>query len=214
MKPTITNGTYFRTEGLSQKDYEFLVGKMVEAGFDNPYDHGGKHKDWEGWTYVVAFENRILGSNSESNEYCVNEITAQDFKDKQNVKYKKLDLTIREKIERLMAKEVFYNYNGVRKYVFDEKAGLISAVDSENYAPLDITIDFYTPATWEDEVGEVSEDNPVLCWVNNVDYRKRTVAAMLHRVKKDDDYPYVDCRAMSWKYATPVKPQECYGYEE
>lgn len=55
-KPTIQNGTYFRTKGLSQEDYEFLIGKMVDAGVRNPSGHGPEYPfGWRGhWDLITV----------------------------------------------------------------------------------------------------------------------------------------------------------------
>ena len=124
------------------------------------------------------------------------------------MKYKKLDLTIREKIERLMDKEVFYNEDGCLEYLFSEENGFI--IDSGLSAgSLDISIDFYTPETWEDEV---SPDNPVLCWISDDNTEDRSSALHIIAVT-ESGYRYLCSSGHQWKYATPVQPKECYGYE-
>ena len=70
--------------------------------------------------------------------------------------------------------------------------------------------------TWTDEV---SEDNPVLCWVSNDDPEERKNAQLVVRLSYSQGYscyktklnvPLSQSHNFSFMYATPVKPEECY----
>ena len=61
--------------------------------------------------------------------------------------------------------------------------------------------------TWEDEV---SETNPVLCWVND-DYAEKKFHAVLISYYGDGiNFPYQGLKGIVYKYATPVEKKECY----
>lgn len=52
-KFVLKEGDYFKTEGLSQEEYEFLVGKFIKAGAGNSWGHGSGRTSWRRYDYIV-----------------------------------------------------------------------------------------------------------------------------------------------------------------
>lgn len=76
----------------------------------------------------------------------------------------------------------------------------VNEFNHENYKPI---------RTWEDDV---LDGKPALCWVINEDINERVVAAPIDEIA-DKEFKYIDNEGSDWKYATPVKPSECWGGE-
>ncbi len=58
------------------------------------------------------------------------------------------------------------------------------------------------PKEW---YNEVSEDNPILCWVKG--NRGKILPAMVY---KYEDELFYDTDSYRWVYAEPIKPEECW----
>lgn len=63
--------------------------------------------------------------------------------------------------------------------------------------------------SWKDEV---SPETPVLCWVS--DETKESGRAALVIAIEAFHTPYLTDHCTYWKYATPIKPSECWGGDE
>lgn len=79
----IQEGDYFKTEGLTQEQYEFLVGKFLEAGCEVNYNCFFKHSLYilETYPYVGWYDERLCFTcNPKPN---AREIKLTDFKEYQ-----------------------------------------------------------------------------------------------------------------------------------
>ncbi len=62
----------------------------------------------------------------------------------------------------------------------------------------------------------VSKETPVICWVSNCSppslssYSWQKNVALISGFDEKKDLPYLCGGVPSWKYATPVKPADCY----
>lgn len=59
---------------------------------------------------------------------------------------------------------------------------------------------------WHDNV---SEDNPALCWVGDIDPLEKLTTRHITRYEPTWTYNFV-ASASRWKYAAPVKPEDLY----
>ena len=64
--------------------------------------------------------------------------------------------------------------------------------------------------SWEDEV---SEDNPVLCWISNKAKGENMIARNIVYIGKEDGCYYTE-KWYAFKYATPVLPTECRSIDK
>lgn len=60
---------------------------------------------------------------------------------------------------------------------------------------------------------EVSEENPILCHVDFIEGRFNHLA-IITSFDPEKSIPYGEGNNMVWKYAKPIKPEECYGYKD
>jgi hypothetical protein len=69
---------------------------------------------------------------------------------------------------------------------------------------------FNNPNSWseykEQQWYENIPSEGVLCWVDDDKENIKDGA----RIIKRKDYGFIDSEGFDWKYATPVKPEECY----
>lgn len=66
-------------------------------------------------------------------------------------------------------------------------------------------------------VASVSKETPVICWVSNCSppslssYSWQKSVALISGFDAKKEKPYLCGGVPSWKYATPVKPEDCYA---
>lgn len=111
-----------------------------------------------------------------------------------------------EAAQRLINGEVFY-CEGCRVF-FDPKQEQPFRYD---YAPLNglwsSYADWETQSDWRDEV---SEENPVLCWVSDSAEGGKAAVALVEEYNASKLYSYKETCDEWWKFATPVKPEDCW----
>ncbi len=123
---------------------------------------------------------------------------------------KKISITPQELCERLFKGESFYGERGFRlsynkrKSCFEEHSteGDLVEMSSINYW---LKNDIYTKPHWTDNL---SEESPVLCWV------EMSRGKMLIMVKGLDSSFYVDTFNNKWANAEPVKLSEACIWSE
>lgn len=130
--------------------------------------------------------------------------------------------TIDELKQRMLDGERFMHEDSRELFYEDKKEFLLAGESpfrigkhpiSKTWGCLDLII--HTPS-WEDDV---SESNPVLCWVvNNPDNigRKRN-ARLISDTPPEDEKPkgfYTDMEGVSWCYAWPVCPNDCWSKKD
>lgn len=109
-----------------------------------------------------------------------------------------------EMITRLVAGEVFCNLIGLR-LEFSEDGNFRFG---DSLLPINACgiYGWYTKPRWDDNL---SEENPVLCWISDISPQKRSYAAFVTDKNKITDKYKSD--GTYWVYATPVKPDECWS---
>ena len=129
-----------------------------------------------------------------------------------NYKYVPANLTVDTFIDRVRAGEVFYIHKC--KVIYDSLCSNPFRVGS---SPLEKQwgwvpeLTSRVETTWKDEV---SEENPLLCWVGDLRNGKSGVAVLIFSINHDDSYPYKATQGTVWKHATPVLPTECWAAKE
>lgn len=67
--------------------------------------------------------------------------------------------------------------------------------------------DWKIKSHWTDDL---SEKNPVLCWVQNVNKSTQIIKRICEVVGVE----FIDTAGLTWVYAEPVKPEECWQGDE
>ena len=123
------------------------------------------------------------------------------------MKLKNAGLATKEEAMHKMIDGAEFYYNGNK--LFLEEGCLGIQTFSTTYAHPDLHTqlikkqwyyvqDWQVPVTWKDDL-------PVLCWVwDNIGERECRV------IETIKDYYYLDREDVPWKYAEPVKPEDCY----
>ncbi len=126
---------------------------------------------------------------------------------------KKIDITPQELCERLFNGESFYNASGARLFVddncfrYETVNGSTGSTDVNNW----LNANIYTKPHWTDNL---SEENPVLCWVWDSVTRDYAVIRMICRFDSIlTSYKFEDLEAESWVNAEPVKLSEACIWE-
>jgi len=63
--------------------------------------------------------------------------------------------------------------------------------------------------SWEDKV---KSGTSVLCWVSDNSKNEKTMPKVITRIDAES-FPFISYNT-GWKYATPIDPSECWGYEK
>ena len=136
----------------------------------------------------------------------VNDLTKEQIEMK--TKLVPANLTVETFIQRTMAGEVFYfdaakfHYDGTKSEPF--RLDNVPLQASWEAVPILCTRE---PITWQDKV---SEDSPMLCWVSDNNSSDKVRTDFITGV---DSKGFYDTPDGFWKYATPVKPSECWGFD-
>jgi hypothetical protein len=131
-------------------------------------------------------------------------------------KFVPANLTVETFIQRTMAGEVFYKKNDmtVSIYYDDQSGGTnpfkvsVGNSKSQDFNNWNGVSSFNTKQeiTWKDEV---SEENPIPCWVSDTGSEKRSFISPICNIKPEQSCQYIAKVGTIWKYATPVLPSEC-----
>lgn len=119
-------------------------------------------------------------------------------------------MTKKEMIQAMLDGRSFQNASGESVIRFHGDSFILELNDGSRHT-LDInnlSYKNYKPVrTWEDDV---RDGKPVLCWVSSENKHEKVVAAPIDKINVNA-FKYVDNEGDGWKYATPVKPSECWG---
>lgn len=122
------------------------------------------------------------------------------------------NLTVETFIQRTMLGEVFYFKN--IKCFYDKSKTCPFRVDNDQMHEGDwdcvSVLCTREPVTWEDEV---SEDNPVLCWVRDESSIQSMQVKKVIRIDRPPPHIYDCSDGTYYDYATPVQPSDCWGFE-
>ena len=129
------------------------------------------------------------------------------------------NLTVETFIQRVMTGESFYTKKGSRAYyhtTHDSHAPFRYQVTSQHCHVFDVwhlipELLEKVEVSWKDEV---SEENPILCWVSDRDSEKRKMIAFIVHINPENHYAYVTTDGDHWMYATPVLRSECRQEEQ
>lgn len=138
------------------------------------------------------------------------------------MKFKSAGLTdATEAAIQMMRGKIFYSENGEDKFYFYEKnlSGLGHPFLSIRIAPCacsneipktawDNLLRWQVEVSWEDEV---SEENSVLCYTSDCPIDEFSSAVL--RIIGKNRSGYVTRTLATFRYAKPVKPEDCWGYE-
>tara|TARA_R110000851_G_scaffold187318_1_gene337180 strand:+ start:66003 stop:66503 length:501 start_codon:yes stop_codon:yes gene_type:complete len=148
----------------------------------------------------------------------VREFVANILKDKKPMKTKLVPANLKtgaEAYSRMLQGEKFKSGNHTIYYNAEFGKFLGQGYDSKPPYSITHISDFdasrmqsHEPITWQDEV---SEENPVLCWVSDDSDIEKTNAEWVFDVStKIGTMYYESFSGSTFVYATPVSPSECY----
>ena len=124
-------------------------------------------------------------------------------------KYVPANLTVDTFIDRVRAGEVFYGDSTNGKFYYDnDKSNPFRYDEMDLIGNWDLipTLTIRVETTWEDEV---SEENPILCWVSDTSTEEKLHAVWVDYACLGQKFPYRGLKGLVYKYATPVLPTEC-----
>ncbi len=122
---------------------------------------------------------------------------------------KKIDITPQELCERLFNGESFYDHRGSALFYQDNKfmvawnGGVNEDADINEWFPLEL----HTRPHWTDNL---SEENPVLCWVWNDEREHAIKRDVITAIETTDPYETDDSY---WTHAEPVKLEDACIWE-
>ena len=63
---------------------------------------------------------------------------------------------------------------------------------------------------WHEDI----QDKGIPCWVSNASAEERKSLTIVHAYRKEFERPYLGDGANTWTYATPMRPSDCWAYED
>lgn len=121
-------------------------------------------------------------------------------------------MTKKEMIQAMLDGRSFEYVSGESSIYFNGEAFMVKLNDGTHH-PFNVNNLFYkcykSIHTWEDDV---CKSNPVLCWVSDVDPSVRKRVIYINKIVANGKHKaYGWGMGPTWKYATPVKPSDCWS---
>lgn len=108
----------------------------------------------------------------------------------------------KEMIKALLDGKTIINESG-NKYVLNDEGMILHTTYTPNFNRYDNWQEYKAPQ-WFDNIPEKG----VLCWVNDLSVVRKDIASVI--IKRCGDKWFSSKDSVCWKFATPVKPEECY----
>ena len=186
-------------------------GPLLRAWLDEANKQGlnprGRDMAWfnEGFVFIHTV-NHITNTDTCSDPQHTagkTELTLKDFKPKQfKTEYVKVDMPSAEIAKAMIDGEIFYNKDGKRSYSWD---GVRFVNHMRN--TIEIVGAFYrkveTEIQWYENITK-----PVPCWVSDCGPHSKTRLKLVCKHIAHDKHPFSTVERTSWKYATPLTPED------
>ena len=125
---------------------------------------------------------------------------------------KKHNYRLLEDVIRAMLDDQEFWYLGEKIYFRPNTGFMQDDSDSTSFCTnyLESWKDWQIKPHWTDNL---NAKTPVLCWVDDIPIDPTKSPYVKYIEATDISNDYIDIRGEKWKYATPVKPEECWKEE-